>query len=244
MEAGEYQRMFELEDRYWWFRAKRALVADLINDWAGRPARAVDVGCGTGGMLAEFSARGGIWVGTDHSALALAFCRRRHLRRIFQASAEAIPLASGSADLVLCLDVMYHRNVQDDRRVVAECFRVLAPRGTAIITDSALDWLRGPHDVAVHTRKRYLLGEISAMVEDAGFQVVKRSYANTLIFVPTVAHRLLRRLFPGAGSQSDIVALPRTLERILTAVQAFERRLLRHMSLPLGTTVVVVARKA
>lgn len=128
--------------------------------------------------------------------------------------------------------------------MLAECFRVLAPHGTAIVTDSALNWLRGPHDEAVHTRKRYSLAEMSQMIEAAGFHIVRRTYANSLIFVPTVAHRLLRRLFPSSTTQSDVVDMPDGVQRLLSGVQAIERWLLRRVRLPLGTTVVVVARKA
>src|SRR5262249_13368638 len=52
MEHDEYRRMFEEEDRYWWFLAKRALVRSLVERYAPRPsAVALDVGCGTGGTL-------------------------------------------------------------------------------------------------------------------------------------------------------------------------------------------------
>ena len=240
--------MFELEDHYWWFRAKRALVQMLIDDYAPRATPGhgerlgVDIGCGTGGPLASFAARGGKWVGTDRSELALAFCRRRQIPRLFQSSAEAVPLRSGCADLVLCLDVMYHRNVRDDGAVLSEVVRVLAPNGTAIITDSALNWLRGPHDEAVHTRKRYSLAEMTRMVEAAGLRIVKRTYANSLIFPLTVTQRLMRRVL-GGSAHSDLVDFPRPLAAALAAVQATERWLLRKMSLPIGTTVVVVARK-
>jgi SAM-dependent methyltransferase len=247
VEPAEYQRMFELEDHYWWFLAKRKLVTALLDQHASLPPTlAVDVGCGTGGILASLSERGGTWISTDRSELALTFCRARGLTKLFQASAEAIPLTSGSADLLLCLDVLYHRNVHSDARALAECFRVLAPKGTALITDSALNWLRGPHDEAVHTRQRYSLGEFTAMIESAGFMIVKRTYANSLIFPMTVAHRLLRRFSaaPSAGeATSDIVDLPRPLAALLSSLQTVERWLLRRLSLPIGTTVVVVARK-
>lgn len=246
MEPDEYRRMFDLEDRYWWFLARRELVRMLIEEHVARwpPSFAVDVGCGTGGPLAAFSAAGGKWVGIEQSPLALAFCRKRGLSGLVRASADNVPLKSGCADLLLCLDVLYHRNVKDDRGVLSECFRVMAPQGTAIITDSALNWLRGPHDEAVHTRQRYRLGEIASMIEGAGFEIVKRTYANSLLFVPTVTHRLARRFFPGTEARSDIVDVPRALERILSAIQAGERWLLRRMSLPIGTTVVIVARKS
>jgi hypothetical protein len=81
------------------------------------------------------------------------------------------------------------------------------------------------------------------MIERAGFEVLKRTYANSLIFVPTVTHRLTRRLFPGTGAHSDIVDVSPGVDRVLSSVQACERWLLRRMSMPIGTTVVVVARK-
>jgi ubiquinone/menaquinone biosynthesis C-methylase UbiE len=244
VEREEYHRMFELEDHYWWFRAKRALVRSLLRRYTSLPpGLALDVGCGTGGALQAFSVLGGRWVGTDRSELALAFCQKRGLSRLLQASGEALPFRSESVDLLLCLDVLYHRGIQDDRAVIAECYRVLRSGGTAIITDSALDWLRGPHDEWVHTRKRYSLGELVALVEGGRFQVLKRSYANFLLFLPTAAYRLGRKVFPAKRSRSDLLAIPRPLQRLLAAVMSAERWLLSRMDLPVGTSVVIVARK-
>lgn len=244
MEPGEYRRLFELEDHYWWFLAKRALVQSLLARHApGPPALAIDIGCGTGGILQAVAARGGRWWGMDRSDLALAFCRKRGLTGLVQASAEALPFPSGSSDLLLCLDVLYHRGVQDDRTVLAECFRVLRPGGTVVITDSALPWLRGPHDEAVHTRKRYRLGELCALVEAGRFRVLRRSYTSCLILPLTAAYRLGRRYAPGQAPRADIPAVPRPLGRALAAVMAVERWLLGWTDLPIGSSVVVVARK-
>lgn len=233
-----------MEDHYWWFAAKRALVRLLLDAYAPLPAAlGVDVGCGTGGTIQALSAPGGRWVGTDQSGLALMFCRKRGLPRLLQASAEALPFRSESADLVLCLDVLYHRGVADDGRVLAECFRILRPGGTVVITDSALDWLRGPHDEAVHTRRRYRLGEMVTLVGAARFQILRRSYANTLLLPPTAAYRIARRWLPGRESSSDIVRLPRLVERMLAGIMALERWLIKRFDLPFGSSVVLVGRK-
>src|SRR5262245_65946493 len=118
--------MFEEEDRYWWFLGKRALVRSLVERYATRPsAVALDVGCGTGGTLQAFSPLGGVWVGVERSELGLAFGKKRGLPRLLQGSAEALPVRSGAVDLLLCIDVLYHSGVTDDRTAMAECACVL-----------------------------------------------------------------------------------------------------------------------
>ena len=244
MEHDEYRRMFEQEDRYWWFLAKRALVRSFLRRYAALPpAVGLDVGCGTGGTLQALSPLGGLWIGIDRSELALLFCRKRGLPRLLHASAGALPVGSEIADLLLCLDVLYHREVLDDRAVLAECFRVLRPGGTVVITDSALEWLRGPHDEAVHARKRYRLKELSDLVVGSGLRIVRRSYVVTLLFLPMAAYRLCRRWFPGRFSRSDIVEVPRAIQAILGAIMQLERWILRWIDLPIGASVIVVARK-
>ncbi len=45
---------------HWWYRARRALVADLLAGRLARGARVIDVGCGTGdnlGALEEIAGR-------------------------------------------------------------------------------------------------------------------------------------------------------------------------------------------
>ena len=54
MERVEYERMHEVEDRMWWYRGLRTLVAELLTRALSRAAAAgpvLDAGCGTGGML-------------------------------------------------------------------------------------------------------------------------------------------------------------------------------------------------
>jgi len=59
-----------------------------------------------------------------------------------------------------------------------------------------------------------------------------------------LAFRVARRLAgPRPGAGSDVFAVPGMLTRGLLAVQALERLLLRFTPLPIGSSVVCVARK-
>lgn len=241
MEPREYERMFALEDHHWWFRSKRALVRTLLEQYASGPGRGLDLGCGTGGTLAALGPEGR-WVGLDYEPLALAFCRKRGLARLVRGSATALPFRAASFDCCLALDLLYHRGVDDERRALAECHRVLRPGGLLVVTDSALAWLRSPHDEAVHGRTRYTRAELVRLVQGAGFRVLRASHLYTLLFPLLAGFRLLRWLAPGRDA-SDLFPLPAAVNAGLLAIQALERALLRVIDLPIGTSVVCCARR-
>jgi ubiquinone/menaquinone biosynthesis C-methylase UbiE len=251
VEPDAFAAHFALEDGHWWFRAKRALVADLLGRYGGRPRRVLDVGCGTGGMLRALAGEGGppagdgaapglAAVGIDAAPLALALSRRRGVGRLVGGLAEALPFRDGAFEACLCLDVLYHRGVVSEARALGECHRVLRPGGLLVVTDSAFAWLRSAHDVAVHGARRYTRRQLVAAVRAAGFTPLFASYAYCLVFPAVAAVRLARR---GRRGASDVFGLPPSLNRLLLGIQAVERRLLRLTPLPFGSSVVVVARK-
>lgn len=94
------------------------------------PRRAIDVGCGTGRWTARLSA-----LGIDASPAMLAVAARKEgLRgRLAVADAAALPVNSGSADLVLCALTFGH--ISDQAAAMHEFTRVLQPGGTLILSD-------------------------------------------------------------------------------------------------------------
>jgi ubiquinone/menaquinone biosynthesis C-methylase UbiE len=244
MDPGEYERSFALEDRHWWFRSKRALVLALLRRY-GRPGgRGLDVGCGTGAML-HAAGEAGTWFGIDVAWRALELSRKRGLTRLAAASATALPVRDGVLDVCLCLDLLYHRGVATETAALAECHRVLRPGGLLVVTDSAFECLRSPHDDAVHGARRYRRGEMTALLRAAGFRLLFASYHFGLVFPVVAAVRAWRRRRGDAAARgSDVGPLPAPLNAALLGVQALERGLLRLTPLPVGSSVVCVARKS
>src|SRR3546814_8803638 len=75
MERVVYDRMAELDSRHWWYRARRDILARLIERKVRLPsdARILEIGCGTGhnlAMLARFGTVDGIEI--DAAARAVA----------------------------------------------------------------------------------------------------------------------------------------------------------------------------
>ncbi len=241
MNTAEYARMFENEDRYWWFVSRRELVMDLIGRHVAIPDPViVDVGCGTGATASALGQVGRV-VGVDFSPLALEACTKRGLRELLRARAEAIPLASGSVDAIVATDILEH--LDDDLAALKEFRRILKPGGQVVMTVPAYQFLWSEHDVALMHRRRYIAAQLSDLAVRAGFRTVRLGYALSLLFPLALGRLLKRRSREQNGPEAQIKPIPGWLNAALIRFQRFETALFRRKSLPWGLSVVTVLEK-
>ena len=212
--------------------------------------RVLDVGCGAGNMIHHLS-RYGTVKGIDINSIPLKVAHQRGYDAQ-QASAEDIPFPDGSFELVAALDLIEH--CPDDLPVLLQCYRVCAPGGHIIITVPAFQWLWSHNDVINHHYRRYTAEQLLALLDRVGFQVLRMTYNNTLIF-PLAAGLILSRR--GGGNEPELATpdtdqdayqvemepVPPILNAILTVVGWVEAQLLRWVSLPFGTSIICIARK-
>ena len=241
MKPVEYRRMFEAEERQWWYAGQRAVALALLEPWAReRRLLLLDAGCGTGFNLVAL-ARFGPTLGIDLSEEAIAFCRERGVRAV-RGSVLRLPFRAEAFEAVTSFDVIYHDWVGDDRAAVAEMARVLRPGGALLVRVPALELLRGAHDAEVLTRRRYTLGELRALVAGCGLRVQRSTYCNSLLFPLLLARRTLDRLLGRHGS--DVGFLPSPIESLFRRVMELEALCVRHgLRFPLGASAVVLATK-
>jgi SAM-dependent methyltransferase len=149
-----------------------------FDGWRGRTV--LDAGCGAGVEVVRFARGGARVIGLDLSERAIELARKNLAAQGLAASlvvgdAESLPLASESTDLVYAHGLVQY--AADDRRAVAECYRVLRPGGTAIFqVYNRISWLnalskvmRTPleHEDAPVLR-RYSIPEFRALVAPFG----------------------------------------------------------------------------
>ncbi len=242
MEKEQYEILYRLEESHWWYLGMRRMVDSLLQPYLDRdrPLRILDAGCGTGGMVKHLQQFGTV-VGLDLSDDALALCRRRDLPHLSRGSVERLPFAGDSFDLLTSLDVLYHRAVVDDWLALSEFYRVLRPGGVLLLRVPAYDWLRGAHDVAVHTRHRYSHRELVLKLYGSGFRLQKLTYANALLFPVAAAKRLVED--SRHPLRLDLEMPSPVINRLLLGVLSLESALMRRVSFPWGLSLVAVAVK-
>jgi len=250
MEREQYAIMARREEHHWWYAGmRRVALAVLDRALDGRRGlRLLDAGCGTGGTTRDLQRFGEV-VGVDLAWAALEPARDRGLRDLARASIEQLPFATAAFDVATSFEVVYHLGVASDMSALREMHRVLKPGGLFMLRVPAHDWLRGEHDRLVHTRHRYSRDEVLRKLGQAGFVVERLSWANTLLFPPAVAKRLLERNNGHAGSREaaepDLWQPPAVLNTLLKSVVGVEALAIPYgLPLPFGLSVLAVARAA
>lgn len=239
MNREEYARMFEAEDRQWWYAGMRAISLALLRPRLRAPARILDSGCGTGANLAALGAFGTAF-GIDVAPEAIAYSRQRGAS-VVRGSVLALPFRAAAFDLVTSFDVLYHRWVEDDRAAALELGRVLRPGGLLLVRVPALKLLWGAHDAAVHSRHRYSRTELLSLLDQAGFEILRTSYANFFLFPLLVVRRTLDRVLGRHGS--DVAFLPAPLEALFGGLLRLEAWIVGVAPLPIGASLFALARK-
>jgi 2-polyprenyl-3-methyl-5-hydroxy-6-metoxy-1,4-benzoquinol methylase len=134
----------DMERHYRWFAPRLRLeeTARLVRET--RSARVLEVGCGDGVLLEAVtrSPQGApqCIAGVDLSFSRLERARVRVSGAFACASADALPIRSGSFDRVICAEVLEH--LIDPGAALAELARVLAPSGRLLISVPVVGWSR------------------------------------------------------------------------------------------------------
>lgn len=241
MEREQYARMFELEERNWWFRLKRDFVYGLVEKHA--PPREsltlVDLGCGTGKVLkaCPLPVRR---LGLELDAEAALLSRARGLE-VARASCLELPLADGSVDVALALDVLEH--LDDDERAMAEIRRVLRPDGCCVITVPAHPFLWSPHDEVLHHHRRYTRRGLADRLRRAGFLLRQLCYGFATPFPAACAVRWVRRATGRVrgirgGTADDFMGIPAWMDRAIYGLCRWEVPVVRRGRLPVGISLV------
>ena len=239
MERVVYQQMAELDDRHWWYRARRRILAALVRREVQPPAGAkiLEIGCGSGhnlSMLADFGHVDGLELDDEMRALSEKSLGRKIMRSPLPELGE---VKDKSYDLIGAFDVIEH--IDDDHAALAAIATKLKPGGKFMMTVPAHPWMWTAHDVANHHKRRYSKRALRALIDGSPMRLEKIGYFNSLLFPLAVADRAAAKL---RGKDDGNVSLPPApLNSALEAVFGAERYLVGRLPLPPGLSLFAVA---
>ena len=234
---AEYEQLYRT---HWWWRAREAILIGLLRRWRPKPGAAIlDVGCGNAlsfTALAEFGTVRGIEVD------ARLLDDSKPVRAQISTEPLGAPLYDDPRwrfDVITALDVLEH--IDDDRHALASMAGMVNPGGLMVITVPAFELLWDRHDTLNHHRRRYTAGGLKHALAGCGVDVIELRYLFRALFVPKLLVRLWNTGRTRKVAQHTIPG-PR-INRALERLCVLEESLLGRLPIPLGTSVLAVARK-
>jgi SAM-dependent methyltransferase len=249
MNPAEFANIAQAEAELWWYRGQREILNGILDPFVrARPGirEVLEGGCGTG-YNSRYLADRYHWTMTplDLGWDGLRYAQGYGLTRRIQANIAALPFTDASFDAVASLDVVVHFPRGEEAVPLREFARVLKPGGLFVTRMSALDLLRSRHSLFVDERQRFTAGRLRRALEQAGFRVLRITYANSLLLpVALFKFRVWEPLTNAAPASG--VAMPGALmNELLYQPLRIESWLTKTgFNLPVGQSLLVIAERA
>ncbi len=216
-----------------------------------RPPTILDVGCSSGFLVEDLMRcipKAQV-IGADYlEELVLKGAMRLPRNPFLQFDLHQCPLPDACIDGVTALNVLEH--VADDRKALAEIFRILKPRGIAHLEVPADPTSFDLYDEVLLHFRRYRLEDLVTIARQAGFTIRKATHLG--FFLHPIFKRVKRRnqtLGTGLSLAEKKLLVAKQIRttrhfQILSALFGFERLLGAFVSYPVGIRVIARLEKS
>ncbi len=234
MQLAQFQVHADVEERHWWFLARRKIMQELLHVVVSPPSkdiRILEVGCGTGGNTHFFNQEY-TCVGVDPSPDAIAFARSRFpdCRFIQGYAPDSVMEECHLADVLLLLDVLEH--VENDIGLVQSLLHAMKPGAYLLMMAPADMSLWSPHDAGFEHFRRYdTPREFAALWQGQPVEVLLNSYCNSRLYPIVKSLRFMSRITGKAWgpADTDLGIPPKPVNDLLYRIFAGESRVLRSI---------------
>lgn len=241
MDESVYRRYIDLDSRHFWRRGKRRLVLGWLGKaLAGNESRMLlDIGSACSLLPVALREYGNVVAVDPHEPAVQTAREKLGVDARVGRLPDRIPVAE-KFDAITLIDVVEH--IENDREALERVRDLLKDDGVLIVTVPAYQWLFGEHDRILHHKRRYSRKALLRVLEQAGFQVERASYYTCFLFPIALVTRLWGVLKPAVKTAYSNKPPVAPVNALCTLAMKVEGRVLEHVNLPFGLSLIAVAR--
>jgi SAM-dependent methyltransferase len=238
MDSSIYKKFFEVEEKMWWFKARKNIIESFLKKIVlNKQNKLLDFGAGTGILSLMMSNYANVTAVDNHEeSIKYSYFSIKLIENL--SSFEPLEF-----DVITAFDVLEH--CDDDVKIINDFYKILKTGGYVFVTVPAYQKLWSYHDEIVHHRRRYNRGELKSKFELAGFEIVRSSYFNSLLFPFFVLNILFNRFkVRFLDKKDDTVEMPPSfINTILFKIFNLEEVILQKYDFYWGSSLMLIARK-
>jgi SAM-dependent methyltransferase len=234
-----------IEDSSYWFAHRNRCIISVVRRHAPQ-GPIIDIGGGNGAVALALQRAGLPVLVVEPSETAAQIARMRGLS-VIHGTFSSLSIPDTAISAAGLFDVLEH--VENEKEILRDILRALTASGVLYITVPALPCLWSYEDKYVGHFRRYTVHRVRRVLSLAGFSVEFATYLFSPLALPILLFRSVPSLFGLIPSRhrelNEMHTLPsnligRWINRLLTWEEA---RIARGASIPVGSSILLVARK-
>ena len=244
MEKTNNVRYKGIEEKYWWFVARRNFISLLIQQLKlNSAAKILDVGCFSGSLLTILERNGfrnacGIDINKD----AIDRCKKKGLKNIFFMDGLKTHFKNEEFDLIIASDVLEH--IKDDKSALAEWNRILKPNGFLLLFVPAFDSLWSCNDEWNNHYRRYRKPHLIDKLLKSKFKIQRISFWNVTLFLPIFLSRKIEyHKSKKTKNIEELYKISPFLNNLFALILKLENATLKHFNAPIGVSIFAICKK-
>jgi len=232
-DSSFFEHLKNAEENHFWFHVRRKWIFDRIQKFTLPPAKILEVGCGTGHVSSFLAKKGYSVTGCEFYTEAIELSWPGFM--IVQGDANNLPFTDNSFDIVGLFDVIEH--FQDDVALLKEAYRVVREGGIIVITVPAREELWSWVDEVAFHKRRYTKEKIKKIFSELHFNTLSIEYMFMSLYVPMKCIRTKKRKI------EDHFKINKYANILFRGVLNIEKLISKYLPLPLGTSLIAIAKK-
>jgi len=226
-----FEQIKTAEKEHCWFVSRRKWILDRVSKRLAKGSSFLEIGCGTGNVSSFLSSYGYAVIGCEFYYHALRIAWPGFTR--VQGSGLSLPFRDDSFDAVGLFDVLEH--FDEDHAVLSEAARVIPAGGIIFITVPARRELWSGFDMLSSHRRRYHPRDLRELIHSAGLSLLSLEYLFLSLYLPAMISR--------KKQNDDPFAISSIANAVFGVLFQVERVISKTLPLPLGTSLLALARK-